>query len=82
MNATDFVFPQPLTPAPNGSMMTTPVDWYGLAHAGLTVRDHVAIEAMKSLIDPRVDYFDRGISALAYQYADSMIAESQKEPGS
>ena len=81
MNATDFVFPQPMTNSANEYLVAT-ADRHGLSYAGLTVRDHVAIEAMKALIDPRVDYFDRGISALAYQYADSMIAESQKEPGS
>lgn len=45
---------------------------------GVTVRDHIAIEAMKALIpDDRLD--KEGVAIMAYNYADAMIAESNKQ---
>lgn len=49
---------------------------------GVTVRDHIAIEAMKAIIPSEANEGEQAFGStayLAYRYADAMIAESNKQ---
>ena len=48
--------------------------------SGLTVRDHIAIQAMNGLLagDTAQECLENSIAVLAYKQADAMIEESNK----
>lgn len=49
-------------------------------HKGLTIRDYIAIEAMKAIIASHPDIRLPGrVSEDAYMFADSLITESNKK---
>lgn len=51
-------------------------------HTGISLRDHIAIEAMKAILSRETlgasEAFSRGIASLAYSISDAMISVSQK----
>ncbi len=62
-------------------------DMMGIYSSGITIRDHIAIEAMKALITSGT-YLGKGTAenpardltaAHAYLFADALIAESNKK---
>jgi len=47
--------------------------------AGITVRDHIAIEAMKAIIGKRPEWHYNKVAEEAYLFANALIAESNKK---
>ena len=51
------------------------------SHSNLTLRDHIAIEAMNGLcidMSENTEYLPSDLAAQAYEIADAMIEESNK----
>jgi hypothetical protein len=68
---------------PNAPAFSNPLDRVGVT--GLTIRDYIAIEAMKGLI-PTANIHGVGekeiqkdVARFSYQFADALIAESNKK---
>lgn len=54
----------------------------GTDYQGISTRDYIAIEAMKSVIEarflPNVEPHRDFVARIAYEFADALIAESNK----
>ena len=77
-------FPSPGVVIPSGPGSATTPHQQG-AYEGMTLRDYFAAKAMQALMDEWVsnpDSFDsiEQLAEAAYEYADAMLAERDRQP--